>query len=64
LHFLLGAQSASLAQLVLQAAMAQEYGEQLVVAPAAQTPLPLHVEGAARFAFPLHVAARQISFEP
>jgi hypothetical protein len=63
-HFLLGAQSASLVQVVLHAATAQAYGEQLVVAPAAHTPLPLHVEGDARFALPLHEAATQTVVAP
>jgi len=49
-----GAQSASIAQgATLHALPEQAQGEQLVWAPAMQTPAPLHVEAAARFCLPL-----------
>jgi hypothetical protein len=65
LHEWLGAQSALLAHgIVLHALPEQAYGAHGVVAPAAQAPLPLQVEGAARFAFPLHAAGPQTVVAP
>ena len=55
-----GAQSASLAQgIVLHALPAQAYGEHDDCAPAMQAPLPSQVDGAARFALPLHICGPQ-----
>jgi hypothetical protein len=55
LQDLLGAQSASEAQVVLQALPAHANGEHDDCAPAAQTPLPSHIDGAAMFCLPLHI---------
>jgi hypothetical protein len=48
----------------LQAPPVHAYGEQLVVAPATQLPLPLQVDAAARFAPPLQDAAPQTAVAP
>ena len=65
LHLRPGAQSPLPAQgATLQARPAHPYGEQLVVAPATQRPLPLQADAASRFAPPLQDAAPQTVVAP
>jgi hypothetical protein len=59
LHEWLGAHSPLPVHEVVQAPAEQAQGEQEVTVPAMQAPLPLHVDVAARFWLPLHVAAPQ-----
>jgi hypothetical protein len=65
LHLRPGAQSPLPAQgATLQAPPAHAYGEQLVVVPNTQLPLPLQIDAAARFAPPWQDAAPQVVVAP